>query len=131
WLYGVASRLSWQLRQRLARRSTEALGDRVDASGQPEPHQEVSLREALTILDEEVARLPEKYRGPIVLCHLQGKTTEEAARELGSAVGTLRTRLLRARQLLQDRLRGRGIAAPTVAITVLAAAEVAGAVVPQ
>jgi RNA polymerase sigma factor (sigma-70 family) len=131
WLYGVASRLSWQLRKRLARRSTEALGDPVDASGQPEPHKDVSLREALTILDEEVARLPEKYRGPIVLCHLQGKTTEEAARELGSAVGTLRTRLLRARQLLQGRLRGRGIAAPAVAVTVLAAAEVAGAVVPQ
>jgi RNA polymerase sigma factor (sigma-70 family) len=130
WLYGVASRLSWQLRKRLARRSTEALGDRVDASGQPEPHQEVSLREALTILDEEVAQLPEKYRGPIVLCHLQGKTTEEAARELGSAVGTLRTRLVRARELLQGRLRRRGIAAPAVAITVLAAAEIAGAAVP-
>jgi RNA polymerase sigma factor (sigma-70 family) len=130
WLYGVASRLSWQLPKRRARRAAGPVADAVDGSGQPEPHEEVSLREALAVLDEEVAGLPQKYRAPVVLCHLQGKTTEEAARDLGWPVGTLKTRLLRARELLRGRLERRGITAPAGALTALAAAEVADAAVP-
>ena len=84
----------------------------------------------MTILDEEIGRLPEKYRGPIVSCHLQGKTTEEAARELGAG-GDAEGPAAAPRELLQARLRSRGITAPAVTITMLASSEVVGAVVPQ
>ena len=59
-------------------------------------------------LHEEVARLPEKYRTPVVLCYLEGQTYEEVARSLGCPVGTVRVRLSRARDRLRDRLTRRG-----------------------
>ena len=56
------------------------------------------------MLDEEMAQLPEKFRAPLVLCYLVGKTNEEAARELGCPAGSIWWRLDRARELLRDRL---------------------------
>jgi hypothetical protein len=61
------------------------------------------------VLDEELRQLSEKYRAPVVLCYLEGLTNEEAARHLGCPVGTLKTRLARARELLAGRLRRRGL----------------------
>src|SRR5262249_47268795 len=57
----------------------------------------------------EVSRLPAKYRVPVVLCYMQGKSNEEAALEMGCPVGTLKGRLHRARDLLRTRLERRGL----------------------
>src|SRR5262249_18509599 len=66
-------------------------------------------RDLRPVLDEEVSRLPERYRVPVALCYLEGKTYEQAARQLGCPAGTLSARLARARALLRDRLSRRGL----------------------
>ena len=62
------------------------------------------------VLHEEIDRLPERYRAPVVLCDLEGRTHEQAARHLGWPVGTVKSRLSRGRERLRDRLLRRGIA---------------------
>ena len=69
------------------------------------------------IVHEEIDRLPERFRIPVVLCELEGLTHERAAGNLGWPVGTLKSRLLRARELLRGRLSRRGVALPAGAIT--------------
>ena len=64
-------------------------------------------------------RLPEKYRAPLVLCYLEGKTNEIAARELGWPAGSIAKRPARARDLLRERLAYRGIALPVGMLAVL------------
>jgi hypothetical protein len=68
-------------------------------------------------LDDEVNRLPAKYRKPLTLCYFAGLTNEEAARRLGCAPGTIFSRLARARQMLRDRLARRGLVVSTAALT--------------
>ena len=79
-------------------------------------------------IQEEVDRLPEKYRGPIVLCYLEGLTHEEAAGQLGLPVGTVKVRLMRARERLRGRLIRRGLA-PALLVAIVAGE--AGATVPH
>jgi RNA polymerase sigma factor (sigma-70 family) len=133
WLHRVARRLAVKARTRRDRRRvvegpasgrTRNRGLEADAAGRAEgrePPEELSLREALAILDEEVGRLPNKFRLPVVLCYLQGKTNEEAAREVGCPSGTLKGRLLRARELLAARLTRRGVTLAAGAVSVLLA----------
>jgi RNA polymerase sigma factor (sigma-70 family) len=127
WLHGVAYRMSLQarrhrstLRRHERPNSVTSADAAIDPPGPaPDPGEEVTLREALTILDEEVSRLPVKLQAPVVLCYFEGLTNDEAAAELGCAGGTLRSRLLRARELLSVRLNRRGVIAPAGALAVL------------
>ena len=66
--------------------------------------------EAWPELYEELGRLPERFRLPILLCHLEGLTYEQAARRLGCPVRTVQSRLARRRERLRDRLARRGVA---------------------
>jgi RNA polymerase sigma factor (sigma-70 family) len=127
WLYGVAHRTAVNLRRQLARRRTSGQPPPDLPAADPEP--DVVWRDLRPLLDEEVCRLPGKYRAPVVLCYLQGKTYEEAGRHLGCPKGTVATRLARARELLHNRLSRRGLA-PSAALAALGAGHAAQAVVP-
>ncbi len=106
WLYKVAYRVALRLRAGAARRPTFD----PRAMDLPAPQTAGRADDFRTVLDEEVGRLPARYRAPFVLCHLEGRSGEEAARELGCPVGTVHSRLSRARRRLRDRLARRGIA---------------------
>ena len=112
WLYGVARRVAAKARARSERSRGRTAPMAVEPVA-PEPS--ADRIELLAALDEEVSRLPEKYRAPVVLCHLEGLTHAEAAARLRWPVGTVSGRLSRARDLLKDRLVRRGVA-PAVAM---------------
>jgi RNA polymerase sigma factor (sigma-70 family) len=108
WLYGAACRTAAHARAAAARRrGREALAEARQPSG--DPAVEAAARELNAVLDEEVGRLPERFRNPMVLCHIEGLTHDEAARRLGCSPRTLHRRLERGRALLQARLGRRGV----------------------
>ncbi len=107
WLYRVAYRIARKLKGRQARRQRRERAASEFTAAEQTPAwvwQEVGV-----VLDEEVNRLPAKYRLPFVLCYLDGKTNEEAARQLACPVGTVASRLAWARERLRVRLTRRGI----------------------
>jgi len=108
WLYQVAYRVALRLRAKSARHST--CEESVDDLPAREGTDEVLWRDLRPVLDEEIDRLPEKYRLPFVLCYLQGHTNEEAAEQLGCPKGTILSRLARGREQLRSRLTRRGLA---------------------
>jgi len=109
WLYGVAYKVAARLRGRTwKRRARETSGvdlASVAATIDPDPS------DLPPLLHQEVQRLPDKYRNPIVLCYLEGKTHEEAALLLHWPLGTVKGRLARARDLLRSQLTRRGVTA--------------------
>jgi RNA polymerase sigma factor (sigma-70 family) len=118
WLYGVAHRVATRARVQAARRrAQEKRGVEMIAVELP-----AEVNELRPVLHEELNRLPEKYRAPIVLCYLQGQTNEQAARLLAWPIGTVKGRLTRARELLRKRLTRRGVT--------LTAGVLAGALAP-
>jgi RNA polymerase sigma factor (sigma-70 family) len=121
WLYAVALRVARRARaraERQRRRESEALmSSETPAADGPDG-------ELAGIVDEEVGRLPDKYRRPVVLCFLQGKTYGEAARLLGWPEGTVAGRLARAKEMLRRRLTRRGLALPAGAALVVTGAAV-------
>jgi RNA polymerase sigma factor (sigma-70 family) len=116
WLYGVACRVAARARADAGRR--RMLGRylaeraRLESTGAEHPN------EPMPELLEEVARLPERYRGPIVLCYMEGQSHEQAAGVLGCPVRTIETRLQRGKARLRDRLVRRGLA-PAAGLTAL------------
>jgi len=112
WLCAVAYRLAINARSATARRrGGEALDDTIPdtAADASDPLAHVARQEVRTALDDELHRLPEKYRAPVLLCYLEGKTNAEAAQALGWPAGSMSRRLNRARALLHERLSQRGI----------------------
>jgi RNA polymerase sigma factor (sigma-70 family) len=107
WLYGVSRRVSVRAKLAEARRSARQVPG-VDIAAAPA--NDAGLDELRDVLDEEIGRLPEKFRSAVVLCELEGFGHHEAARRLGCAAGTVKSRLSRAREKLRSRLIRRGIA---------------------
>jgi len=107
WLHGVTHRVAARCRADAARRAVRQVSG---VESLPAPAIDPDLADLRRALHEEVARLPAKYRAPIVLCYLQGHTHDQAAAELRWPVGTVRGRLARARDLLRPRLVRRGLA---------------------
>ncbi len=108
WLYGVAHQTALKARATTAKRRTRER--QVTAMPEPAVVEQDLWRDLQPLLDEELSRLPDKYRAVIVLCDLEGKTRKEAARQLGCPEGTVAGRLARARTMLAKRLTQRGVA---------------------
>src|SRR5262245_35147144 len=108
WLYGVAYRTALKARASAARR--QAKEKQVDAMPQPPVSPPDAWADLQPVLDAELARLPDKYRIPVVLCDLGGRPQRDVARELGLPPATLANRLASARRLLAKRLTDRGVA---------------------
>jgi RNA polymerase sigma factor (sigma-70 family) len=120
WLFGVAHRVAVNAKCRRAR-----LESRERTNEEP-PHPagdppDLSWREASAILHEELNRLPDKLRLPLLLCYLEGKSRDEAAAELGWSAGMVKGALERGRLRLRDRLQRRGIALSAGLLTAVAA----------
>ena len=129
WLYGVAIRTALKARTgAVTRRVKERAAARTESTGCTMP---TEARDWAAILDEELCRLAEKYREPIVLCDLRGLTRTEAARVLGWPEGSVAGRLARARALLAERLRRRGVTPSVAAVTALLAGGHASAGIPH
>ena len=106
WLYGVARQTAVRLRATAAKRGWREM----QVVDMPEPTTpEIRDGDLQQIVDEELSRLPDNYRGVVVLCDLEGMTRKEAARQLGIPQGTVASRLARARVMLAKRLTRRGI----------------------
>src|SRR5262245_20394866 len=108
WLYGVAYRIALKARAMAAQRRTRER--QVAVMSLAEPLCNDTANDLRPIIDQEVQRLPAKYRLPIILCYLEGKTNDEAAEQLHCPTGTVKTRLTRGRDLLRSRLSQRGLA---------------------
>jgi RNA polymerase sigma factor (sigma-70 family) len=119
-LHGVAYRLAVRARRRSMQSLPAAVCDKAAL-----PPEGLAWKEMLGILDHELGQLSDRYRAPLVLCYLEGRTQDEAARQLGWSLNTLRRRLMQGRRLLEARLRGRGVTLPAALAGVLAAGAVA------
>jgi RNA polymerase sigma factor (sigma-70 family) len=128
WLYGVAYRTALEARTRMLRRSAAetTLPNFPDPAGEPADDN----AELLALLDRELNRLADKYRVPVVLCELEGRSRREAAELLGIPEGTLSSRLAAARRMLADRLLRRGVAVSVGAVTAALSHRAASASVP-
>jgi RNA polymerase sigma factor (sigma-70 family) len=124
WLYAVARRQARKVRLRAARRAARERASSSRPAPAPDPLAEITGRELVGLIDEELARLPEAYRLPLLLCCVQGLSREEAARQLGWSDGMVKGRLERGRRRLADRLARRGVAPSALLLAPLAADRV-------
>ncbi len=128
WLYGVAHQAALQARRTAARRA--AREKQVTAMPEPAVAGQDPCPDLRPLLDQELSRLPDKYRAVIVLCDLEGKARKEVARQLGCPEGTVGSRLARARAMLARRLTQRGAALSGAAVAAVLSREAASAGVP-
>jgi RNA polymerase sigma factor (sigma-70 family) len=129
WLYSVAQRTALEAKTRRARRRVverEAVRDAADG-----PPDDLLWAEIRQVLDEEIGKLPTKYRLPFVLCHLEGKTNEEAAKALRCPTGTVQSRLSRAKERLRLRLTRRGIGLTAGTMATILSERIASAKAPS
>jgi RNA polymerase sigma factor (sigma-70 family) len=128
WLHGVAYRAAMKVKTALARRGARERS----MSRLPEPAtvERGLWDDLLPVLDQELDRLPAKYRIPIVLCDLEGKTRKDAARQLGWPEGTVAGRLAQARALLARRLTRHGLPVSGGVLTAVLSQHAADAAVP-
>jgi RNA polymerase sigma factor (sigma-70 family) len=123
-LHGVAYRLALKARAAAATRRRHE--SRLPPRAPGESLDNLTWQELSAILHQELERLPDKYRAPLVLCYLEGMTQDQAAEHLGLPKGTLKGRLERARLLLRGRLVRLGLA-PAVVLLVDACRPVGAA----
>jgi RNA polymerase sigma factor (sigma-70 family) len=128
WLYRVAVNIARTARASAAQR--RAHERQASAMAEARSPDDTRWRDWQPLLHEAVDQLPEKYRVPVVLCYLEGKTHEEAAGELAWPLGTVKGRLARARDLLRGRLERRGLALPAGGVALLLAQSTVQAAIP-
>jgi len=129
WLYGVAYRTALE-----ARNARRRVKEQHPVSAIPEPAAPLSPDDTADLraaIDDELARLPEKYRAAVVLCDLEGLCRKDAAGRLRVPEGTLSSRLAHARKVLANRLSRRGITASAAAITTTLGRDAAAVSVPH
>jgi RNA polymerase sigma factor (sigma-70 family) len=129
WLSGAARLAALKARSMNARRRKKE--QQVEDMPHPQVRPKEPDRELLALLDAEVGRLPEKYRLPVVLCELEGRTRREVARQLGLPEGTLSSRLATARKLLAKRLARCGTAFSAAGLVAALSQEVSAALPPH
>jgi len=114
WLYGVAYRTALEARAARRRVEEHAVSAAPEPAAPTAPDDATELRR---VIDEELAKLPDKYRAAVVLCDLEGLPRATAATQLGIPEGTLSSRLAHARKVLADRLTRRGVTTSAVAVS--------------
>jgi RNA polymerase sigma factor (sigma-70 family) len=129
WLHGVAYRTALKARTAGMRRRLDQASPGVEPAGR-DSADDVVWRDLRPVLDEEVQRLPARYRNAVVLCYLEGRTNAEAAALLDCPRGTIATWLSRARERLRKRLSRRGLALSTGALAAVLTANAAPAALP-
>ncbi len=128
WLYGVAYRTAREARAARRRVEERTVPAAPEPAARPEPDDTADLRR---VVDEELARLPDKYRAAVVLCDLEGASRAAAAAVLGVPEGTLSSRLAHARKVLADRLTRRGVTATAPAVAAALGPGAAATAVPR
>jgi RNA polymerase sigma factor (sigma-70 family) len=131
WLHQVARRFAWRARATSRRGRTAMDAIVTDLEARPSADEGATNRGEM--LDDEIGRLPESLRQPIVMCYLQGLTNREAGERLGCPEGTIVSRLARARDLLRQRLVRRGLVLGSAAAvsTLLTKASSAAPLMPE
>ena len=110
WLHGVSVPVAWRARSiAIAHHRQAQPFDRIDRAAVPDASETLEHEEFRLVIDEEIARLPARYRTVIVLCCLEGLSDDVAARRLRCPIGTVHSRLHRARERLRGRLKSRGL----------------------
>lgn len=128
WLYGVACFAARNVRKgRLRRKFREqSVGELHDVPD----HRHTLWNEVSPLVDDELARLPSKYRLPLVLCCLEGMTHQDAAKLLHWPIGTLAGRISRGRELLRHRLMKQGVVVSSAMLTGFLSQEVMAGYIP-